>query len=71
MKANVGDRIEIGTHKVGQPVRCGHITEVRGAGGAPPYMVRWDTDASQGLVFPGADAVIRPEDSPARPGADR
>jgi Domain of unknown function (DUF1918) len=42
---------------VGQPERTGEIIEVRGAGGEPPYLVRFD-DGHTSLVFPGPDAII-------------
>ncbi len=42
---------------VGHPGRTGEIVEVRGAGGEPPYLVRFD-DGHTALVFPGPDAVI-------------
>ena len=37
----------------------GEIIEVKGPGGTPPYLVRFD-DGHQGLVFPGPDAVVEP-----------
>jgi hypothetical protein len=42
---------------VGHPERTGEIVEVRGAGGEPPYLVRFE-DGHTGLVFPGPDATI-------------
>lgn len=42
--------------------REGQVIEVRGADGAPPYVVRWD-DGHEGLVFPGPDAHIVPSSS--------
>jgi Domain of unknown function (DUF1918) len=60
MKANVGDHLIIeGTH-VGAPRRNGEIVEVRGAAGAPPYVVRWSDGDSESLVFPGPDAHVQP-----------
>jgi hypothetical protein len=44
---------------VGQSERVGEIVEVRGAGGEPPYLVRFD-DGHTSLVFAGPDAVIEP-----------
>jgi hypothetical protein len=35
----------------------GEIIEVRGAGGEPPYLVRFE-DGHSALMFPGPDAVI-------------
>jgi hypothetical protein len=57
MRAVVGDRLHVRGHIVGQSERTGEIVEVRGAGGEPPYLVRFD-DGHTSLVFPGPDAVI-------------
>jgi len=59
MEATAGDRIIIRGHRVGEPDRDGRIVEVRGPGGSPPYVVRWEDDGHEGLLFPGTDAVIR------------
>ncbi len=66
MKAHRGDRLVLeGTH-VGDARRIGVITELRGAGGEPPYLVRWLNDDHESLVFPGPDARVEPQDvSPA------
>ncbi|WP_067885553.1 DUF1918 domain-containing protein [Nocardia vaccinii] len=58
MQANVGDRLSVHSHTVGMPDRMGEILEVRGADGAPPYMVRFD-DGHESLVFPGPDWVVQ------------
>jgi SAM-dependent methyltransferase len=57
MQAAVGDRFHLLGNIVGQSERTGEIVEVRGAGGEPPYLVRFD-DGHTSLVFPGPDAVI-------------
>jgi Domain of unknown function (DUF1918) len=57
MQAVVGDRLRVHGSIVGRSERMGEIVEVRGAGGEPPYMVRFD-DGHTSLVFPGPDAVI-------------
>ena len=57
MQAIVGDRLHVHGHTVGQRERTGEIIDVRGAAGAPPYLVRFD-DGHERLVFPGPDAVI-------------
>ncbi|GAA1953020.1 DUF1918 domain-containing protein [Catenulispora subtropica] len=55
----MGDRLHVhGTH-VGDADRRGEIIEVKGPGGTPPYLVRFD-DGHRGLVFPGPDAVVEP-----------
>ncbi|WP_018636610.1 DUF1918 domain-containing protein [Parafrankia elaeagni] len=63
MYASVGDRFVVHGRTVGDPERHGSIIEVRGTGGGPPFMVRWD-DGHEGLFFPGADSTI--ELRPAR-----
>jgi hypothetical protein len=57
MEAKVGDRIVIDSRTVGSPRKEGEILEVRGADGAPPYVVRWD-DGHEGVSFPGPDAHV-------------
>ncbi len=57
MHATVGDRLHVRGHAVGEPDQVGKIIEVRGVGGEPPYVVRFE-DGHTGLVFPGPDAVI-------------
>jgi Domain of unknown function (DUF1918) len=52
---------------VGHPGRAGEIVEVRGAGGEPPYLVRFD-DGHTALVFPGPDAIIEHRRRKARKG---
>ena len=56
MKAQVGDRIMLASHRVSAPVRDGEIVEVRGEDGAPPYTVKW-SDGHTGLFFPGGDSI--------------
>ena len=58
MRAAAGDRIIIKGHHVGEPDRDGRILEVHGDAGGPPYLVRWEEDGHEGLLFPGSDAVI-------------
>ena len=55
MKANVGDRLVIKGHRVGEPDRDAEILEVHG------------DDGHEGLFFPGADAAV--EHFPVRRGA--
>jgi hypothetical protein len=58
MQAQVGDRIVIKNHHVGDPDRDGEVLEVHGHDGGPPYLVRWN-DGHEGLFFPGPDAEVR------------
>lgn len=61
MNANIGDRMIVRSHHVGNPNREGTVVEVRGNDGQPPYVVRW-ADGHEGLFFPGSDATVeRPE----------
>ncbi|WP_428981440.1 DUF1918 domain-containing protein [Nocardia brasiliensis] len=59
--ANVGDRLLVHGHVVGQADRQGKIIEVRGPNGSPPYLVRY-SDGHESLVFPGPDAIVEPAD---------
>jgi hypothetical protein len=60
MKAQVGDKLLVHGNRVGWPDRLGEIVEVRGPDGDPPYVVRWEPEGPEGLVFPGPDAVVEP-----------
>jgi hypothetical protein len=58
MKAHVGDRIVVASPKTGGSTRDGEVVEIRGADGAPPYVVRWSDNDNPGLFFPGSDAHV-------------
>ncbi len=60
MHAAVGDRIVVHSRKVGDAERRGEIVETHGPDGTPPFVVRWDTDGHQGLLFPGPDVDVQP-----------
>lgn len=62
MRAEVGDRLHVHGRTVGLPDRVGEIVEVRGSGGGPPYLVRFD-DGHESLVFPGPDATVDDDSS--------
>ena len=69
MKAKAGDWLVIkGTH-VDQADQRGLITEVHGADGAPPYVVRWLETDHVATVVPGPDAVVVTAEE--QQGADR
>ena len=57
MRAEVGDRIVIRSHRIGEPERDAEILET-GADGAPPFRVRWGDSGQEGLFFPGSDAYV-------------
>ncbi len=63
MQAAVGDRLHVHGNSVGHPDKMGEIVEVHGAGGGPPYLVRFD-DGHTGLCYPGPDAVVEPKPKP-------
>jgi hypothetical protein len=60
MNANVGDRIVVAGHRIGQPDRDCEVLDVRGPSGEPPYLVRWGDSGQEGLFFPGSDARVEP-----------
>ena len=59
MQAKVGDRLVVHSQHVGESEREGEILEVRGDGGAPPFVVRWSDSGQEALIFPGPDASVR------------
>jgi hypothetical protein len=65
MNGQIGDRLHVHGNVVGQPDRMGEIVEVRGAEGAPPYLVRFD-DGHEALVYPGPDTVIEHQEQVSR-----
>ncbi len=60
--ANVGDRLHVHGHIVGDHDHLGEIVEVRGPDGSPPYIVRFE-DGHESLVYPGPDATVEPPGS--------
>ena len=59
MQANVGDRIVIKGHRIGEPDRDCEVLEVHGADGGPPFLVRWEDSGHETLFFPGSDASVQ------------
>jgi hypothetical protein len=58
MYAAKGDRLIVHSQHVDGPVRDAEILEVRGADGAPPFLVRWSDSGHESLFFPGADTTV-------------
>ncbi|MFH8517227.1 DUF1918 domain-containing protein [Streptomyces gelaticus] len=58
MEAHTGDRLLIHGRTVGQHDKVAEIVEVLGAGGTPPYRVRF-ADGHEHLVSPGPDSVVQ------------
>lgn len=66
MKANVGDRLVVMSRHLDEAVEEGEILEVHGADGDPPFVVHWEGNEHDSLVFPGPDAHVVPrKDTPA------
>jgi Domain of unknown function (DUF1918) len=57
MHAIVGHWLHVHGRVVGASDQTSEIIEMRGPGGAPPYLVRRD-DGAEALVFPGGDAFV-------------
>jgi hypothetical protein len=57
MHAKVGDRLIVEGNRDTVHRREGEVVEVRGADGAPPYLIRW-SDGHEGLTYPGPDAHV-------------
>jgi Domain of unknown function (DUF1918) len=58
MQLTVGDHIVVRGRRVGETGRRGTVVDVRGQGGLPPYLIRWDADGHEGLIYPGPDTVV-------------
>jgi Domain of unknown function (DUF1918) len=70
MRADVGDRLIVRGHRVGESTRTAEVLEVHGQGGGPPYLVRWVDDGHESLVVPSSDFVVergRPETASPAP----
>jgi hypothetical protein len=67
MQATKGDVLIVHGRTVGNVDRRGEVIDVRGKGGEPPYLVRWEPDGHEGLVFPGPDCHIEGAAKGAKP----
>lgn len=56
--ASTGDWLLVRARTDSLRPRRGHILEVRGQQGTPPYLVRWADTGAQALVFPGPDTQV-------------
>ena len=59
MHANVGDRIIIHGHRIGEPDRDCEVLEAHGPDHTEPFLVRWGDSGHQALFFPGSDATVQ------------
>jgi Domain of unknown function (DUF1918) len=71
MQARVGNQIRVRGHHQGEPDRCGEVLAVRGAGGTPPFVIRWDDSDHEVLFFPGTDAAVEPLHRPRETAVGR
>lgn len=62
MRAHVGDAITVPGRRVGDAERHGQIVEVRGSDGQPPYVVRWDHDDHDHVLYPSPELVVLHKD---------
>jgi len=58
MRAKPGDQLVIRGHRVGDRGKSAEILEVRGTKEDPSYLVRWEADGHEAVLYPGSDAVI-------------
>lgn len=57
-KAEIGDRVVVHGHHLGEPERDGEILDVLGHAGSPPYLVRWE-DGRVTRFYPSSDARVQ------------
>jgi Domain of unknown function (DUF1918) len=67
MKANVGDRLVVKGHHIGDPDREAVILEVHGQDGAAPYLVRW-IDGHESVFVPSSDTIVDHHPTPPPSG---
>ena len=58
MHAKKGDWLVVESSVVDRHSRRGVVLKVEGPEGTPPFLVRWEDNGHEGLVFPGPDAHI-------------
>ena len=57
MDAEVGDRLVVKGHRIGEGDREAVVLEVHGPAGGPPYLVRW-RDGHESVFVPSSDTVV-------------
>ena len=58
MHAKRSDWLVVESSVLDRSSRRGIVLEVDGPDGTPPFLVRWDDNGHEGLVFPGPDAHV-------------
>jgi hypothetical protein len=64
MQAKKGDWLVVESSVVDRSSRRGLILDAEGPDGSPPFLVRWEDNGHEGLVFPGPDAHVTAAGSP-------
>ena len=67
MHAMKGHWLIVESAVLGRHSRRGLILNVDDPDGAPPFLVRWNDNGHEGLVFPGPDAHITAADAATTP----
>jgi hypothetical protein len=57
MQADIGDRLVVKGHHIGETDREAVVLEVHGQGGAPPFRVRW-SDGHESVFVPSSDTIV-------------
>jgi hypothetical protein len=57
MQADIGDRLVVKGHHIGDPDREAVVLEVHGQGGTPPFLVRW-SDGHESVFVPSSDTTV-------------
>jgi hypothetical protein len=58
MQAKKGDWLVVESSAVDRSGRRGLVLDVEGPDGTPPFLVRWEDNGHEGLIFPGPDAHV-------------
>jgi hypothetical protein len=58
MHAKKGDWLVVESSVLDRHSRRGIILDVEGPDGTPPFLVRWEDNGHETLVFPGPDAHV-------------
>ncbi len=53
-----GDWLVVESSAVDRSGRRGLVLDVEGPDGNPPFLVRWEDNGHEGLIFPGPDAQV-------------
>ena len=69
LRASAGDRYIVLPRGAGQYPREAVVLDVRGAAGAPPYVVQWCDDATVETLEPTPDALVLHYEHARRPAA--